>query len=239
MSVVLYVPNLAPSGFNLSPFCYKLEIYLRLAQIPFETREANMLKAPKRKIPYVDVEGQLIGDSTLIIQHLQSTTQVDLDAELSAQQRMQSHLLRRMLEESTYFSLLYLRWRIEWQHYRPYFLKSLPPMLGGLLVPLIRRSAQKTLHAQGMGRHTQEEVMSMFNADLACLAQALESQEFAVHSKPSLADATVYAFLRGFLHIPWEGPSKQAALAFPVFESYLQRMDAHLNTLSTSAVATK
>ena len=42
----------------MSPFCAKLEAYLRLAEVPYETRSADIRKAPRGKAPYVEYEGQ-------------------------------------------------------------------------------------------------------------------------------------------------------------------------------------
>ena len=57
---------------NLSPFCTKLECYLRMAEIPYKTAAMQLGKAPKGKIPYVELsDGTRLGDSQLIIEHLE------------------------------------------------------------------------------------------------------------------------------------------------------------------------
>ena len=40
-------------------------------------------KAPKKKIPYVIIDGQEMGDSTLVIEHLAKTRGIYLDEGLS------------------------------------------------------------------------------------------------------------------------------------------------------------
>ena len=46
---------------NASPFCMKLETYLRMAGIPFALATPNMQdmrKAPKGKMPFIDDKGK-------------------------------------------------------------------------------------------------------------------------------------------------------------------------------------
>ena len=59
---------------NASPFCMKLEIYLRMANLPHTViYEDTLDKAPKKKMPYIEDEGKKIGDSNLIIDYLINT----------------------------------------------------------------------------------------------------------------------------------------------------------------------
>lgn len=65
---------------NASPFCMKLETYLRMADIPYEiVPNADVRKAPKGKMPYIKHEGKVIGDSGLIIEYLKSVYGDKLD----------------------------------------------------------------------------------------------------------------------------------------------------------------
>jgi glutathione S-transferase len=57
---------------NTSPFCLKLETYLRMAQIPYTNKYVNdPRKSPKGKLPYILDDGKKIADSNLIIDYLQ------------------------------------------------------------------------------------------------------------------------------------------------------------------------
>ena len=69
---------------NVSPFCMKMETYLRLAQIPYETVTiVDPRKSPKGKLPYIDDNGQIIADSSFIIDYLKNKYNVALDSKLS------------------------------------------------------------------------------------------------------------------------------------------------------------
>ena len=57
---------------DISPFVVKLETYLRLAGIPYDTKPGDPRKAPKRKIPYIVDDGTVVGDSRFIVEHLET-----------------------------------------------------------------------------------------------------------------------------------------------------------------------
>ena len=53
---------------NASPFCLKLELYLRMAGLPYRNRYTLELhRAPKGKLPWIDDDGIAMADSGLII----------------------------------------------------------------------------------------------------------------------------------------------------------------------------
>ena len=58
---------------NPSPFCMKLETWLRMTGLPFEIeRIVDPRKGPKGKVPWVDDQGKKIADSAFIIEHLEN-----------------------------------------------------------------------------------------------------------------------------------------------------------------------
>src|SRR6478672_10962672 len=117
--LTLYQPPSRPWNTpNLSPFCAKLECYLRMAEIPYKTAAMRIGKAPKGKIPYVVLpDGKEMGDSQLIIEHLERALAAEgkpaLDDGLSPRDRAIGHLTQRALDEAYYFVTLYSRWRTD------------------------------------------------------------------------------------------------------------------------------
>ena len=63
--ITLYQTPVAWGMPNLSPFCFKLESYLRMAGLPYTAKLAQLPHAPKGKVPYVDhpVEYPPLGNS--------------------------------------------------------------------------------------------------------------------------------------------------------------------------------
>ena len=89
---------------NMSPFCLKLETWLRMTGIEYEiVWTSDTRSAPKGKLPYI-VDGEVtLGDSTLIIEYLKGKYGDILDAALSLEQRVQAHVWRKLFEESLLF----------------------------------------------------------------------------------------------------------------------------------------
>jgi len=93
---------------NLSPFCCKLETWLRIAGVPYEIVETpDPRKGPKRKLPFIEDSGVRIADTSIIIDHLKRTRDVDPDARLDASQRATALLVQRTLEEHYAFVVAY------------------------------------------------------------------------------------------------------------------------------------
>ena len=206
--LVVHLPPGRPWGTpNLSPFCAKLETYLRITDTPYRAVPASFPRAPKGKVPFVELDGELIGDSQLIIEALERRRTPPLDAGLTAEQQAIGRLIRRTLEEATYFTSVYGRWQLDdgWAHTAPQIRATLPAPLRPLL-PLIRRKARQALRAQGTGRHDREVVMAMGAADWDAIATVLGDRPFVLGEEPRTVDATVYGFLEGVLGFPLATP---------------------------------
>ena len=146
---------------NASPFCLKLECFLRMARVPYRAEPLrDLAEAPKRKGPFVTEEdGKRIGNSALIIAHLKRTRGIDLDAWLSPAERAAALALRVMLEEHLYFAILHNRWveDAHWPLVRDAYLADLPaPVQDG-----IRAHVRGRVEAQGLGVHTPEEIYAL------------------------------------------------------------------------------
>ncbi len=222
----LYMPPGRPWGMpNLSPFGTKLETYLRMAGWAYEPRPADFRRAPKGKIPYVSIDGRLVGDSQLIIAELEQRRGNTLDAHLTEMQRATGHTLRRTLEEGLYFILAWQRWGEDsaWQVYRPVIGQSMPAPVR-LALPLIRRGIRKSLWSQGTTRHSPEEITAMGVADLAALAVMLGEQDFLFGSQPSTFDATAFASIEGIAAFPHASPLRSYLLASGNLMGYRERI---------------
>ena len=203
-----------PAAFgvnDISPFCLKLETYLRMAGIPYTARAADFGKAPKGKIPFIEEAGSYLGDSQLIIEHLKRKHGDTLDAKLDAAEIAQGHLVRRVLEESVYWHIIQERWVSQegWRVYKPVFSTFFPPVVGKLVTPMIRRGVTKAAHTQGLGRHRPEEVLEMGKADVSAVAAVLGDKPFLLGENPTSFDAALYAFIVSILAFPVDSPLRK------------------------------
>ncbi len=224
--ITLYQPPVAWGTPNLSPFCIKLESYLRMVGLPYQVKPGDLRQSPKGKVPYVEIDGKIIGDSQFIIEYLKSTRGDTLDANLTPEQLAIGHAVRRMLEEATYWHIVYARWVPEegWRAYLPVLETLLPVTVGNDAgLSALREQYFKTLHAQGTGRHNYEEMQHLAKQDTSSLATILGKKPFLLGDAPSSFDATVYAFLVAIIAFPVDSEWKQYILSHENLVSYCAR----------------
>lgn len=221
----------APAGGwdlpSLSPFCVKLETWLRMAGLDYSRVAANPSEAPKGKVPYVTLPGgERMGDSQLIIDHLTASHGLQVGAPLSAEQAAVGHAVRRMLEEGTYWHIVHDRWEkaAGWSAYRPMFGALLPAAVRWAALPVIRRTVRQQLRAQGTGRHTDAEVDRLACADIDAVAGVMGSRDYLLGPQPSAIDASAYAILSGIRDFPVDTAARARLEAQPVLVAYLARM---------------
>jgi len=212
---------------NPSPFCMKVETYLRMTGLPFEAvNGVNPRKAPKGKAPYIKDGGRTICDSGFIIDYLKATYGDPLDSWLSAEQRAIAHALRKMMEEDLYWALLYSRWFEPegWALTRAAFFGGMTAPLKWVVPALARRGLTQELWGHGMGRHSREEIYQLAQRDIDALGDFLGGKAYFMGEQPSSLDAVAYAFLANLLWVPLDSPLKQQALRHPHLEAYCRRM---------------
>lgn len=211
---------------NLSPFCIKLETYLRITEIPYRLGKLSRSDAPKGKIPYVMLDGKVLGDSQLVIEELERRLVAEkrpaLDGGLSPHDAALARITRRAIEEGFYFHLVYLRWTLDdgFAAVRAEFKKLVP----GFVASLIRRDIRKKLDGQGTGRHSYDEIMANGAADLDAVAELLGDRPYFFGDAPRVLDCTLYAFLEGILGFPVDSPIKSRVAAHPNLVAYRARI---------------
>jgi glutathione S-transferase len=213
---------------NASPFCMKVEVFLRLAGLEYKAIDgASPVKTPKGKLPVIRDGGAVVADSEAIVAWLQQRYRERLPQSLQDSPRGADHALRRMLEEHFYFVLLQMRWVDDagWPATRGAFFDTLPAPLRALLPAIIRRKMRRDLVGQGVGRHTSDELCARACADLNALAAALGAHDFFGGDEPATLDATTYAFLANLLWAPIESPVRtHMQRELPTLVAYCERM---------------
>jgi len=212
---------------SLSPFCIKVEIFLKQHRLPYQVIvEKNPARGPKGKMPFIRDGETVIADSTFIINYLTEAHELKTAA-LSAELQAQGLAFQRMIEEHLYFVLLYSRWvdPAGWAVVKKEFTPLFPPLIGPPLLALIRRQLVKQAYAQGLGRHSQSEVYQIARKDLKAISDFLAEKMFLLGSEWTVIDATLYAFLTTILKQPIESELKAAVKACPNLLAYCQRQE--------------
>jgi len=212
---------------NASPFCMKVETWLRMAELRYETRAiAGPPKSKSSKVPYIErPDGSLIYDSSCILETLAREHSVSLDGHLSASDRALGLLLQRTLEESLYFLVVHDRW-VDDQNWprtaRDYF-GDFPWPIRTLVVPIVRRKIVAAALGQGVSRLPEGQRVARGKADVRAIAQLLGDQPY-FFGKPSSYDAIAYAFLANVLWAPYDNPVKDELHAQANLVAYCDRM---------------
>ena len=172
---------------DASPFVTKAETLLRMSKLPFEKSLMSFSKAPKGKIPYIEDDGQLLGDSTLIRWHLEKKYGIDFDQGLTAEQLAIAWAFEKMAEDNLYWASVYFRWMID-ANFRKgpvNFFRGVPAPVRPVVVSMIRRRLRKTLHGQGLGRHSTDEITAIGIRSIDAMAAYLGDKPFFMGNAPA------------------------------------------------------
>jgi glutathione S-transferase len=214
---------------SVSPFCLKLEAWMRMAGIEHELDvPAAPFGAPKGKLPYVVFDdGSKLGDSTLIIERLARDHGLDFEAHLDPRDKAVLHALRVMMEERLYFALVYSRWVEDdgWAQIQPVF-GRIPAPMRWLVPSIARRAVRKQLWQQGIARHDRADVHAMACADIDAAAAILGERSWFGGEKPATLDATAYGFLANLLAQPWDSPESLRVREHQNLVDYVARAKA-------------
>jgi glutathione S-transferase len=214
---------------NPSPFCMKVETWLRMTGIDHVTRVVRGVpKSPSGKIPYIEhPEGGLSCDSSVIIETLTDERGVTLDDFMSDAQRVQSLLIQRLFEEELYFVMLHDRWVDDagFAITREAYFGKLPWIVRTFLVPILRRQLVAATRGQGFARLSPDTRARKTVADVRAIASLLGDQPFFM-GQPSSIDAIAYAFLANGLSAPYPGALQDELRAHPSLVAYCERMRA-------------
>ncbi len=212
---------------NSSPFCMKLEAFLRMADIEYELKEVgDPSKGPNGKAPWIVDDGETIPDSRLIIKHLNRKHDYPLRKGLGDEELARHHTIIRMLDESTYWVMVYERWIAPENApiMRDALLGSLPAPMRKLVFKLVQNKVRKSLHGQGTGRLSREEINVLGKEDIDALAHLLGDKPYFGGEKAAEVDATTMAYLAGFIKAPMTAAIVDHIKDKPNLMAYHKRM---------------
>jgi glutathione S-transferase len=213
---------------NLSPFCCKLETWLRIAGVPYEVVDTpDPRKGPKGKLPFIEDAGRRIADTSIIVEHLVRTRGVDPDARLDASQRATALLVQRTLEEHYAFVVAYTHLvRDEGvRHTRARF-DPVPAIVRPLVAGMVRGRVKKLLWQQGILRHSHKDIIASAVRDWHAVLAVMGDGPFFFGDKPTSVDAIVFGALATSVLTPIESPIRDFLRSQPACVAYAERMRA-------------
>ncbi|TFW35557.1 glutathione S-transferase family protein [Massilia horti] len=240
--ITLYTFGPALGLPDFSPFVMKAELLLKMSGLPYQTDTRGFKRAPKGKLPYIDDNGTVVADSTMIRMHLEQRHGVNFNGAYDQRSQAAAWAVEKMLEEHLYFALLHERWIKDENFERgpARFFDFLPAPLRPLVRRMVRGKIRKTLQSQGMGRHSEAEIVAMACRDLDALSALMGEHSCLLGEHPCAADATVLAFVAATLCEQVDTPVRTHAEKLPNLVAYRDRWMAHYygaGQASTSALA--
>ena len=192
----------------------KVFAFLRIAGVPFRHEHIfDAATAPRAQLPYIEEDGEAIGDSETIIAHITKTYGITLDQHLTQPQRDCDLMVMRVLDD-LYWVMSYSRWKDEryWTAFRDALLREHSVLTEDALRNAKAFNEQR-YYFQGIGRYDPDAAMARGLADLAVLARLVPAKGYVHGDTPTSIDAAIYGFIANIYFYDIDTPLKQFVVA--------------------------
>uniref|UniRef100_F1LB76 Failed axon connections n=1 Tax=Ascaris suum TaxID=6253 RepID=F1LB76_ASCSU len=227
--VYLYQFKRSPIMPNISPFCLKVEAWLRANNIKYEICDSWMQRSKEGLLPFVELNGEQIADSQLIIARLQK--HFNVDDGLKGAERGAARAVDRMIDGSTFYALLYSKVLENAAKIvnRDVSGMPVPTSLTPFAAALFAQKIRKRLMAEGMARHEREDIVAILRRDIQAVDDLLGDKKFLFGDKPTTPDFSVFGHLATSYYLPYNQPITDLLNNdFPRIKAYIERMKTDL-----------
>jgi glutathione S-transferase len=211
---------------EVSSYVTKTEVQLKMARLAYRKQPALPMDGPKGKMPWIDDDGERVGDSHFIRLHIQWKYSLDLDEGLDARQRAEAWTVERMLEDHLAWASNYFRWLVPANFAKgpAHFLDRAPEHLREQLRVDLVAKVEETYRMHGIARHAGEEVAELGRRSLDALSVLLGDRLYLTGGQVCGADATALGVLAGVLTPFFSSPLRDHAERLPNLVGYVERM---------------
>jgi len=200
---------------SLSPYCLKLETWLRMADVNYENVNFPWLtvRSSEGTLPFVEYNGREYPDSALIIRDLTAIfSKETMETHLNDEQRVASRALEKLVEHSLWWSFAYCRYLEHFDEMfalMPNIFGFIQPIIGVLLKGSAHKKIKQALGATGIGRHSRTETINIGLEDLRMLSSYLGNKHYFTGFKATRADAAIFGVLAQIIYMPIDTPHKE------------------------------
>lgn len=225
------------NGLNFSPFCLKVETFLRVLNIDYEAVESIHLinRFSRQKFPAIQYNDELIQDSAAIIKFLEEKVissgprpSLPLDFDLSEKERDLTTMVISILDNSYSPVMACFRWKhdLGWKDFQPLAFASLPFPVSKFVPNMVRKRNVEKLTIGGSARYSFEELLAQISKILGVLSRLLGSNKYLLGDKFHTVDVSLYAHLYQLIRIELDTPAHRAARSFDNLVKYVERVEA-------------
>ncbi|KAJ3095339.1 hypothetical protein HDU97_007029 [Phlyctochytrium planicorne] len=214
---------------SFSPYCLKLELYLRALKIPHVVVEGTTMSS-KGKKPFITYNEEEVADSFFVILWLEEKFGKSLDSKVWPAVRPALEAYRTMTEDGLGKQFVLWRWNatnIQWLSDELF--ADAPWLLRKLLPRVFLKKVNQYLKGTGIDVNDFERNYEVADTRLAALSSLLGADNYMMSTDdPTSLDCTVYAFLVNILFQELGGaaggqPSK-LVLSYPNLVRYVRRI---------------
>jgi glutathione S-transferase len=212
-----------------SAYCQKVESFLRATSTPYENRFAKPQTSPKGKLPYIILRDKVISDSHFIVQYLvENNISPNLDISLTRSQLADSRSWQTYIEGFIFPCIIYERWfsNENFKIHSQELFSHLPWLLRIILCWYFRRLMWNTLWSQGIGRHSDDERLSILKRAIDDLDTRFGNEELTFHrtKEPTLIDIITFGFFLSALATDANPTFNNLLLERPKLVEFTKRM---------------
>ena len=218
-----------------SAFTFKLEAWVRMAGISHETQLGSIHEfaaiTPRRLLPFVELDGEIIGDTSSIIERLKQQYNDPLnDARLNDGENALGTLVKSLCEHELFFIMIHGRWIDgDADAFVNFVTRDLPEDQRAAAI-----AGSKEMVIDGMldvlrlGRYDNEYVRSALREKLDALSHFLGDKRYLFGDAPSTYDAGLFSQLSSIIHYPIPNPQVAIAREYDSLVSYCDRIKAEI-----------
>lgn len=214
-----------------SPYVMKGEILLRMAGLSYTKVVATggPDQGPKGKLPYIDDAGAVVADTSFIRAHIERKYGFDFDRVLDKTERAEAWAIERMIEDHLYWCCLHMRWGIDenFEKGPAHFFDRAPEAIRDKIRTGARAKVLGYLQAQGIGRHTPEQITDLGIRTLESLSALLGKRQWLMGDQPCGTDAAMTGMLATLLNPSLDSALRQIGLAQGNLAAYIDRAVPH------------
>ncbi|GMT14508.1 hypothetical protein PFISCL1PPCAC_5805, partial [Pristionchus fissidentatus] len=200
--VYLYQFPRSPFVPNLSPFCLKVETYLRIKNIKYEVIEGFLERSEKGKLPFIELNGRQIPDSGIIISKLEK--HFECEDKLIDEEKAVARAIDRMLDGSTLHAIQLDRLVKNSHLFASRAVSGLP--LPGFITDRIGERMAKVMgqRMRGvLGKLSDDEIREVLKKDLKAIDSIIGSKRFMFGDVPTATDCSVFGHIASTYFLPY------------------------------------
>ena len=215
--------------WRYSPFCLKVRAILDYKRLDYRAVNAlTHVRELKRrggtgKVPAIDIDGELIADSTDIAHALEKRFPNPPLLPATERERGLCHALEEWADESLYFVGLYYRW-YEREGRKPIagIFRQASPLLGPIAYPFYLRRILNQIRGQGTLRKSPDHVRRDLERNLDAVERLIDPGPYLLGDKPYLCDFALWGQLTYLNRTPVGGDAIRARTGIGAFLKRLE-----------------